>query len=88
MGYDDQSSPSLLLAGESPPKVLIFDWDDTICPSSFVDQFQVERFKDLPVHVSDWNDRSPMLSHYFSYFTNSYINVGTIAVVETGPAKL
>lgn len=33
--------------------VLIFDWDDTICPSSFVDKSQIENFKDLPLHVSD-----------------------------------
>ena len=31
--------------------VLIFDWDDTICPSSFVDKSQIETFSDLPVHV-------------------------------------
>ena len=32
--------------------VIIFDWDDTICPSSFVDQFKVDTFSDLPLHVS------------------------------------
>lgn len=31
--------------------VLIFDWDDTICPSSFVDQWKIEHFKELPLHV-------------------------------------
>lgn len=31
--------------------VLIFDWDDTICPSSFVDKSQIESFQDLPVHT-------------------------------------
>lgn len=31
--------------------VLIFDWDDTICPSSFVDKSKVETFDDLPNHV-------------------------------------
>jgi hypothetical protein len=35
-----------------PPKPIIFDWDDTICPSSFVDRFQIEIFDDLPVRVS------------------------------------
>mmetsp|Transcript_22410 Transcript_22410/g.21544 ORF Transcript_22410/g.21544 Transcript_22410/m.21544 type:complete len:283 (-) Transcript_22410:246-1094(-) len=30
-------------------KVLIFDWDDTICPSSFVDRCKVESYKDLPI---------------------------------------
>lgn len=30
--------------------VLIFDWDDTILPSSFVDQWNIEHFKDLPLH--------------------------------------
>jgi hypothetical protein len=37
---------------EEPPKAIIFDWDDTICPSSFVDRFQVEQFDELPVRVS------------------------------------
>jgi len=41
MGYRDEH-----------PKVLIFDWDDTICPSSFVDRCKVEQFDQLPVHVS------------------------------------
>lgn len=34
-------------------KVIIFDWDDTICPSSFVDQWKLETFKDLPVHFQN-----------------------------------
>lgn len=33
-------------------KVIIFDWDDTICPSSFVDRFQVEHVDELPAKVS------------------------------------
>jgi len=33
--------------------VLIFDWDDTICPSSFVDQRNIEHFKDLPLHFQN-----------------------------------
>ena len=33
-------------------KVIIFDWDDTICPSSFVDQCKINSFQDLPLHVS------------------------------------
>jgi len=42
----------------SPPppkssKVIIFDWDDTICPSSFVDQFKVDTFSDLPLHYQN-----------------------------------
>jgi hypothetical protein len=40
------------LTNSTPKKVIIFDWDDTICPSSFVDQHKVERFNDLPLHVS------------------------------------
>ena len=31
--------------------MLIFDWDDTICPSSFVDQWKVEHIRELPLHV-------------------------------------
>lgn len=34
----------------SSSSVIIFDWDDTICPSSFVDQAQVDNYKDLPKH--------------------------------------
>ena len=33
-------------------KVIIVDWDDTILPSTFVDRWQVETSKDLPLHVS------------------------------------
>jgi len=33
--------------------VIVFDWDDTICPSSFVDQWQIENFKDLPLHFQN-----------------------------------
>lgn len=36
------------MAAFSSDKVLIFDWDDTICPSSFVDRCKVESYKDLP----------------------------------------
>jgi len=36
-----------------PSKVIIFDWDDTICPSSFVDQWEIETFNDLPLHVQN-----------------------------------
>jgi hypothetical protein len=33
--------------------VLIFDWDDTICPSSFVEQWKIEHFHELPQHVRE-----------------------------------
>ena len=33
-------------------KVIIFDWDDTICPSSFVDKCSINLYRDLPLHVS------------------------------------
>jgi len=33
-------------------KVIIFDWDDTICPSTFVDRGKVDKYQDLPLHVS------------------------------------
>mmetsp|Transcript_8329 Transcript_8329/g.10922 ORF Transcript_8329/g.10922 Transcript_8329/m.10922 type:complete len:290 (-) Transcript_8329:221-1090(-) len=33
------------------PKAIIFDWDDTILPSSFVDQYKVEKFTDFPVET-------------------------------------
>ena len=34
-------------------KVIIVDWDDTILPSTFVDRWQVDTSKDLPLHVSN-----------------------------------
>jgi len=34
-------------------RVIIFDWDDTICPSSFVDKWKIENHKDLPLHVKN-----------------------------------
>ena len=33
-------------------KVVIVDWDDTILPSTFVDRWQIESYRGLPVHVS------------------------------------
>uniref|UniRef100_A0A7S2UH45 Uncharacterized protein n=1 Tax=Attheya septentrionalis TaxID=420275 RepID=A0A7S2UH45_9STRA len=41
------------LTNSTPNKVIIFDWDDTICPSSFVDQHKVERFNELPLHFQN-----------------------------------
>jgi hypothetical protein len=38
--------------GEEPQKVIIFDWDDTICPSSFFDRQQIENMDELPASVS------------------------------------
>lgn len=32
-------------------RVIIFDWDDTLCPSSFVDKWKIERYNELPLHV-------------------------------------
>lgn len=34
-------------------KVIIFDWDDTLCPSSFVDQWKFESYTDLPQHYKN-----------------------------------
>lgn len=33
-------------------KVVIVDWDDTILPSTFVDRWNIENFRGLPLHVS------------------------------------
>uniref|UniRef100_A0A7S2KDS9 Uncharacterized protein n=1 Tax=Leptocylindrus danicus TaxID=163516 RepID=A0A7S2KDS9_9STRA len=33
--------------------VIIFDWDDTICPSSFVDQCKIDTYRDLPLHYQN-----------------------------------
>lgn len=32
-------------------KVIVFDWDDTICPSSFFDRSQIDNINELPVKV-------------------------------------
>lgn len=42
-----------LLFPSSYVAVIIFDWDDTICPSSFVDQYKVESYNDLPLHCQN-----------------------------------
>jgi hypothetical protein len=39
-------------SGDEPLKVIIFDWDDTICPSSFYDRQQMEHMDELPESVS------------------------------------
>ena len=43
MSYSNQN--------EEKPKAIIFDWDDTILPSTFVDQHKVEKFTDFPLEV-------------------------------------
>jgi hypothetical protein len=35
----------------SVPKVLIFDWDDTLFPSSFVDKHEADHYSDFPANV-------------------------------------
>lgn len=47
------SHKAMKTANSDGRTVLIFDWDDTICPSSFVDKSQIESFDDLPFHVSN-----------------------------------
>jgi hypothetical protein len=37
-------------------KVIIFDWDDTICPSTFVDQCKVEHYNEFPIHFQNLMD--------------------------------
>ncbi|KAL7488452.1 hypothetical protein ACHAW6_015447 [Cyclotella cf. meneghiniana] len=36
------------MASSNNNSIIIFDWDDTICPSSFVDRAQVDNYKKLP----------------------------------------
>lgn len=38
-----------MIMSSIPNKVLIFDWDDTICPSSFVDRCNVESYEHLTI---------------------------------------
>ena len=42
------------------PKVIIFDWDDTICPSSFFDRYKIDNIDELPSRVSS-DDRLRLL---------------------------
>lgn len=42
------SSPSS--SSNSNDAVIIFDWDDTILPSSFVDKCQADNLNELPQH--------------------------------------
>ena len=32
-------------------RMIVFDWDDTICPSTFVDRSQIEHHSEMPKHV-------------------------------------
>jgi hypothetical protein len=43
-----------IINNEGSLKVIIFDWDDTICPSSFFDRHQIENINELPAKVSFW----------------------------------
>jgi len=47
MPFETSSSKS----ESNTPKAIIFDWDDTICPSTFVDSYKVEAFVDFPMDV-------------------------------------
>uniref|UniRef100_A0A7S3Q317 Uncharacterized protein n=1 Tax=Chaetoceros debilis TaxID=122233 RepID=A0A7S3Q317_9STRA len=47
------SSSTSTPSSRSNSKVIIFDWDDTICPSTFVDQCQIQRFTDFPLHFQN-----------------------------------
>lgn len=38
-------------SGILAPKILIFDWDDTIFPSTFVDRHEADHFSDFPANV-------------------------------------
>lgn len=52
MLYDDNNRSSSRSRGHQLGKVVIVDWDDTILPSTFVDRWQIENSRDLPLHVS------------------------------------
>lgn len=39
-----------------PSTVIIFDWDDTICPSTFVDKCNINSYHDLPLHYQNLMD--------------------------------
>jgi hypothetical protein len=55
--------PSTTSSEHVNSKVLIFDWDDTICPSTFVDSYQIDHINQLPLDVSeDGEQRSAALS--------------------------
>jgi hypothetical protein len=47
----DVNCVEMRYSGEEPQKVIIFDWDDTICPSSFYDRQQMENMDELPESV-------------------------------------
>jgi hypothetical protein len=44
-------------------KVIIFDWDDTILPSTFVDQCQVEHINEMPAYVRRWKSPDQSLGY-------------------------
>ena len=50
--YFSSSAPTMPFRDYGSNKVLVFDWDDTICPSTFVDSYQIENINELPLDVS------------------------------------
>ena len=62
-------------SGDEPQKVIIFDWDDTICPSSFFDRQQLEKMDELPESVCQIMfdiSTSPFKSYSFTYYKSHH----------------
>lgn len=41
-------------------RVILIDWDDTLCPSTFVDRYQVDNVNNMPAHVREINNSSSL----------------------------
>jgi hypothetical protein len=60
-------------------KVIIFDWDDTICPSSFVDRFHIDHIDELPLKVRERCCHDQLNTRlFFVPFPMRFLTIGSI----------
>jgi len=79
-------------------KVLVFDWDDTICPSTFVDCYQIDHISELPQDVrsmsrngTEWSSTIPRCEENYRYWLRQSHALSSLnppasnVIVSSGP---